>query len=138
MFNFKKEDLKECFRRYCGLNLQWRALLTFIHIFFFCFLFWCTFEKSFLSVFPVLMSLGSFVQLFTSLVDLPSKFVFLNSLVVTFCSFFMSFFCGFCLLPHFTNEQKPKDTKKFTKKSTTHMGVVGPTPMWVFARTFGV
>ncbi|CAL5375999.1 unnamed protein product [Camellia sinensis] len=29
------------------------------------------FEKSFLSVFPALMSLGSFVQLFPSLVDLP-------------------------------------------------------------------
>ncbi|CAL5374085.1 unnamed protein product [Camellia sinensis] len=42
------------------------------------------FEKSFLSVFPALMSLGSFVQLFPSLVDLPSKFVFQAWLLILY------------------------------------------------------
>ncbi|CAL5376022.1 unnamed protein product [Camellia sinensis] len=36
------------------------------------------FEKSFLSVFPALMSLGSFVQLFPSLVDLPKNILRVN------------------------------------------------------------
>ncbi|CAL5379970.1 unnamed protein product [Camellia sinensis] len=42
------------------------------------------FEKSFLSVFPALMSLGSLVQLFPSLVDLPSKFVFQAWLLILY------------------------------------------------------